>query len=134
MQERSETAGGREAQAAGHAASVCAKGLKPEPAAGPPWKDAFSAEEMKGGQGSFVTSQDGSDFLAYPRSDRTRARVPAMLGLSMTRIVFLGKQICKICVANRGFSEWKLVDMMEGEVKTMMRQPKIWHSYSVKQG
>ena len=88
MQERSEAAG-REAQAAGHAASVCAKGLKPEPAAGPPWKDAFSAEEMEGGQGSFVTSQDGSDFLAYPRSDRTRpARVPAMLGLSMTRIVF----------------------------------------------
>ena len=73
MQEPSETAGGREAQAAGHAASVCAKGLKPEPAAGPPWKDAFSAEEMEGGQGSFVTSQDGSDFLAYPRSDRTDA-------------------------------------------------------------
>ena len=127
MQERSEAAG-QEAQAAGHAASVCAKGLKPEPAAGPPWKDAFSAEEVEGGQGSFVTSQDGSDFLAYPRSDRT------MLGLSMTRIVFLGKQICKICIANRGFSEWKLVDMMEDEVKTMMRQPKIWHSYSVKQG
>ena len=69
-----------------------------------------------------MTSQDGSDFLAYPRSDRTRpARVPAMLGLSMTRIVFLGKQICKICIANRGFSEWKLVDMMEDEVKRMMR-------------
>ena len=124
MQERSEAAG-QEAQAAGHAASVCAKGLKPETAAGPPWKDAFSAEEVEGerreGKGSFVTSQDGSDFLAYTRSDRTRARVPAMLGLSMTRIVFLGKQICKICIANRGFSEWKLVDMMEDEVKTMMR-------------
>ena len=50
MQERSEAAG-REAQAAGHAASVCAKGLKPEPAAGPPWKDAFSAEEVEGGRG-----------------------------------------------------------------------------------
>ena len=47
---------------------------------------------------------------------------------------FLGKQICKICIANRGFSEWKLVDMMEDEGKTMMRQPKIGHSYSVKQG
>ena len=47
MQERSEAAG-QEAQAAGHAASVCAKGLKPETAAGPPWKDAFSAEEVEG--------------------------------------------------------------------------------------
>ena len=91
--------------------------------------------ERREGERGLCDLQDGSDFLAYPRSDRTMpARVPAMLGLSMTRIVFLGKQICKICIANRGFSEWKLVDMMEDEGKTMMRQPKIWHSYSVKQG
>ena len=50
----------------------------------------------------------------------------------MTRIVFRGANICNICIANHGFSNWKLSDVMkdgvESEDATTANLAIVYHS------